>query len=145
VLICGLVFGGGIFEMCGEAFWKRVVVFCLTFGFGVLVSSVFISNKIVVNSQLPNPKIQSTIFNPPKASECINILAEMKQRENDLLAWLDKNKDASKKERFDKNKELADLSFRIKFLEELKELNKQSLDDGHTTTNLLYKERCYEF
>lgn len=27
--------------MCGEAFWKRVVVFCLTFGLGVLVSTFF--------------------------------------------------------------------------------------------------------
>lgn len=26
---------------CGEAFWKRVVVFCLTFGLGVLVSTFF--------------------------------------------------------------------------------------------------------
>lgn len=31
---------------CGEAFWKRVVVFCLTFGLGVLVAGFFISAKL---------------------------------------------------------------------------------------------------
>ncbi len=31
---------------CGEAFWKRVVAFCLTFGLGVFVAGLFISGQV---------------------------------------------------------------------------------------------------
>ncbi len=37
--------------MCCESFWKRVVVFCLAFGFGVLVSDAFFSKETSSESQ----------------------------------------------------------------------------------------------
>ncbi len=48
--------------MRGETFWKRVIVFCLTFGLGVFVSNAFISkelpseNQKSVNNSVSNEK-----------------------------------------------------------------------------------------
>jgi len=134
--------------MCCEAFWKRVIAFCLTFGLGVLVSSVFVPNKISAN--LPQPsavKKQSTLFNPPKVPECINPLIELKKQKSYLLRWLDENKDAAKKQRLDKIKELEEVNFQIFKLEVIKNLRdfqRSQIEEEGLATNLLYKEKCYD-
>jgi hypothetical protein len=43
---------------CGEAFWKRVVAFCLTFGLSVFVAGLFVSGKV---SQTVKPVVVPSI------------------------------------------------------------------------------------
>lgn len=136
---------------CGLSFWKRIVTFCVTFGFGIFISNFFLAEK--VNTTLrrieTTPQVQSTFFNPPKASKCINPLDELKQERAELMSWLDKNKNASKKQRNAKQKELEELESDIGVLEELKNFKewdrKNNPDQKGVVTNLLHKEKCYEF
>jgi len=54
--------------MCGEIFWKKVLVFCLTFGLGVLVSGLFIPKE------LPAQNTEQTISPiPAENKNCIPV------------------------------------------------------------------------
>ena len=58
--------------MCGEAFWKRVVVFCLTFGLGVFIADSFKSNES------PTKRIKITADAILKQQKCVPVDASLK-------------------------------------------------------------------
>ena len=54
--------------MCGDIFWKKVLVFCLTFGSGVLVSGLFIPKE------LPAQNIKQTVNQMPAENKnCVPV------------------------------------------------------------------------
>ena len=60
--------------MCGEIFWKGAVVFCLTFGLGVLVSGAFGSKTVPVQIAVkPVAEYQS-----PAAENCRPVDKDLK-------------------------------------------------------------------
>ena len=50
--------------MCGENFWKRVIVFCLTFGLGVLVSGLFITSETQQQNVIRSGLVQIDTIQP---------------------------------------------------------------------------------
>ena len=51
--------------MCGEAFWKRMTAFCLTFGLGFFISNYFILKE------MPLEKAQNVMNLVPIRENCV--------------------------------------------------------------------------
>ena len=133
--------------MCCQRFWKRMVVFILTFGLGVLVSNVLISKalpseniKPAVNSAPENLKSNNDSI--PTATNCVPV--DGKLAYIPLTANEDKSKTAVNpeinKDKKAKNKEPNP----EKKAEEMKKDSDKSLKDPPLAETLLYKEKCFE-
>lgn len=128
---------------CSEAFWKRVVVFCLTFGLGVLVSTFFTireaetthcptKTKLLIENQKPeNDSLTET-------KNCVPVDGNLKyerltaEEKPDLEANKTKDKKKSPKE---------------EKLNNPAEPKPQFYDPSKTDAeikDLLHRERCFE-
>jgi hypothetical protein len=135
--------------MCCKLFWKRIVVFCLTFGLGIFISGLFISTEI------PNENIRTIInlipekessrektnqTNEPNTKNCVSV--DGKLQYIPLTATDDKSKveinSEVKKDKKIKNKENE------KRLEEMRKELDRSLNNLPNSQILLYKEQCFE-
>src|SRR5688572_30424187 len=105
---------------------KRVVPFLLSFVLGISAASFYISNKTPVIMRQPlKVKTQSTFFNPPKPPSCENPFANLIKKRAEIMNWFLTNKDAPKKQKLAKEKELKELESQIEVLRILENLEKQ--------------------
>ena len=133
--------------MCGEAFWKRVVVFCVTFGLGVFVSGLFISNKECTAEKLP-PSVKPIVISaPPENKNCVPVDENLKYErltaeEKNVPAVAEEDSKLKAKKPEDKKKSLKD--------EKEKQNNPAAPQfynpskDSAEYQYLLHKERCFE-
>ncbi len=133
--------------MCGEAFWKRVVVFCLTFGLGVLVSGLFISNKKCTAGQLL-PSVKPVVVSAPTENKnCVPLDENLKYErltaeEKNVPAVAEEDSKLKAKKPEDKKKSLKDEKEKQK-----NPVEPQFYDPSKDSAEykyLLHKERCFE-
>lgn len=124
---------------CSEAFWKRVVVFGLTFGLGVFVAGLFISE------QLPASINPTLIAAPPENKNCVPLDKNLKYEH---LTTEDRNIPLDGKERLaTKKQEDKKKSSKAEQNKQKKSAAQQYYDpskDSAEFKELLHKERCFE-
>jgi hypothetical protein len=137
--------------MCCNAFWKRVVVFCLTFGFGVFVSGLFISKEIsnenirtMINSipekESPLEKTNKTTEPNAKEKNCIPVDGKLQYIP---LNATDDNSKVEISPEIKKDKKIKNKENENRLKEMSKELDRISRNLPNLQT-LLYKEQCFE-
>lgn len=110
--------------MCSETFWKRVVVFCLTFGLGFFISDVFDSKK------MPSKNVSEL---SPKRDTCVPVDGFVSYQN---LAEKEKSEISKEQlEKIEAQKINAEPKPQLYFPE--RDLAKHK--------NLLHKEKCYDF
>ena len=147
--------------MCGEIFWKRIVVFGLTFGLGVLVSSFFISGG-VHQPEVIQPRENKTEINPPKGfvepqelkkktsqkplckryEDNRNFLIIEQLRLKNLLK---NGKNISQKQKEIYLQEIKEIQKSISKLNKTPHPREPLPEDFKPTHNLLYVEKCVEY
>ena len=120
--------------MCCEAFWKRVVVFCLTFGLGVFVSNLFISKE----SAKENPKL--LVISSPSENNCVPVDDSLRYER--LTAEEKPNVEAKKQE--DNKKSLKAEKEKQNNPAESKPQFYNPSKDSAGYKDLLHREKCYE-
>ncbi|MEP6901336.1 MAG: hypothetical protein ABJA66_06270 [Actinomycetota bacterium] len=129
--------------MCCNAFWKKVIVFCLTFGLGTFVSNAFISKELSSENQ---KTVNNSVSNEVN---CIPIDSSLKyenlaaKEEKDLFAINETPKSEVKKTATDK-KTLKDNQAKQKNIAESKEQFYNQSKDSAEYKVLLHKEQCFE-
>jgi hypothetical protein len=88
--------------MCGEAFWKGIVVFCLAFWLGYLADNLFAgkqSEKVEIKREVLSMKPKDKeVDNPPGKPQCkkfkneIQQYAKLMQQKSDILGTIEKLK-----------------------------------------------------
>ncbi len=134
---------------CGETFWKRVVVFCLTFGLGVLVSGLFISNKKCTAGQLP-PSVKPIVISaPPENKNCVPLDENLKYerltaKEKTVPAVAEEDSKLKAKKPEDKKKSLKAEKRKQNNSAEPKPHFYNPSKDSVEYKNLLHREKCFE-
>lgn len=123
---------------------KRFVSFGLTFFIGILLTSLYVSEEVSLTKRKNvGTEMRSMLFNPPKPLKCKSYINELRKKQAEINLWLTLNENASKKQKSAKKKELEEIEINIKVLQNLKDFNERN--PGAVTSDLLYKENCYEF
>ena len=116
--------------MCGENFWKRVIVFCLTFGLGVLVSGLFITSETQQQNVIRSGLVQidtiqpKALFDPKELNKnstpkplCKqygkNEFSELRVVHEKLKKFLEDNKNISAETRETCLKKIVDIEKRL--------------------------------
>lgn len=103
---------------------------------------LFLNQTPVKIQKISSFENQSTFFNPPKPLKCReqeNNLASLIQKRAELKVWLERNKDAPKKQKAAKHKELDNLNLQIGIIENLENFKGQILKDEEVAMDLLYR------
>jgi len=132
---------------CGKAFWKRFLVFGLTFGFGVLISSAFMPKECTAPpvNQLPLMKpspaqssTQTAVPSPLENKNCVPLDGKLKyetleNKEQPGAFRLDKTPKSEAVRPEDKKKS-------SKNKKEYERTSKNSVE----VRDLLHREKCFE-
>lgn len=140
--------------MCGETFWKRVVVFCLAFGLGVFVSSAFISKEIPAESlKTTSSSMPENLIAPANAGSseknCVAVDSSLRyerliSKAPDRLSSMEvapppKSPNPQTAKKFSKNDQEKQ-----KDSAELKRQFYVPSEDSAEYQTLLHRERCFE-
>lgn len=127
--------------MCCEAFWKKVVAFCLTFGLGVLVSGVLASKKeckakkeLVIEIQ----KSENSLI--PETKNCVPVDGNLKY---ERLTVEEKPNLEAKKTEDKKKSQKAEMEKQDNPAESKPQFYNPSKDSAEYK-DLLHREKCYE-
>ncbi len=140
--------------MCGESFWKGIVVFCLAFGLSVFVAGFFIpkelpkklvEKEIISFEKNDHKSCESSEYSDPIEKEINENIKEKARLQalihNGKFLTLTKKGNLQKKlERIEKN-----IDFLKSYLKLKRELNSQNELEYPESKKLLYLEKCYEF
>jgi hypothetical protein len=123
---------------CGEAFWKRVVVFCFAFGLGVGVSGLFVSKESVKENNNPAP-ISAPAENPAEKN-CVPVDGNLKYERLTVVeqTTLETKKQENKKKSVKENLEKQNNSAESK-----PQFYNPSKDSAEYKV-LLHREKCFE-
>jgi hypothetical protein len=128
--------------MCGQIFWKRIVVFCLTLGLGVLVAGFFTSKELPAQNvnQAVNPA-------PAENKNCVPVDENLQYQtlENEAPAspfQLEETPKLADSKKYEKHKTPKEHQKKREAI--VKQPYYNPSKDSAEYKDLLHKEKCFD-